>query len=765
MAKDPICGMEVNVVTGLSAVRDGKLFFFCCEHCRRKFLEDKPAPPPAGAALYTCPMDPEVEQDHPGACPKCGMALEPVTPTAGDDGADAETADMARRFWVGLALSLPVFILAAREMLGVRYFEEARFEGNYCIQLALGAAVVFWAGRPILRRAWSSVVLRSANMFTLIGMGVLAAWLFSAASFALAPRVPSLISGAAAPGRTLEPIPVYFDSAAMITLLALLGQVLEARARRRTGQAVKALLNQAAKSARVVRLGSEEEIPVAEVARGDILRVRPGEKIPVDGVVIEGGGGVDEAMLTGEAMPVEKRPGDFVTGATLNQTGAFLMRAERVGRETMLARIVQMAARAQRSRAPVQRLADVVSGWFVPAVIGASVLTLVLWLCLGTHPSLADSPEKAAARALANAVAVLVVACPCALGLATPMSIMVGIWRGARAGVLVRDAAALETLGKVNTIVLDKTGTLTEGRPRVVEILPRPGVDEADLLRLAAAVETPSEHPLGAAVVGAARGRGLDLAPVEGFNSFTGGGVAARVQGREAAVGSLEFLRGRGAAVAAVAEETARDRELSGQTVVWVARDREILGALAVADPVKPTTAAALRRLRGMGLKIVMLTGDNPRTAASVARELGIDEVVAQAGPQQKIGEVRRLRDSGRVVAMAGDGINDAPALAAADVGVAMGTGADAAVESAGITLVKGDLQGLVRAVELSRDVMRNIRQNLFFAFVYNAAGIPIAAGLLYPFFGLLLSPMLAGVGMSLSSVSVVLNALRLRKE
>jgi len=700
-------------------------------------------------------MHPEVEQDHPGACPKCGMDLEPVTPGAGDDSETAGAGDLTRRFWTGLVLSIPVMVLAMRDMMGWRVFEPARFEANYLIQLVLSTAVVFWAGRPILQRAWRSVVLRSANMFTLIEMGVMAAYLFSVASLALAPR---LTHGA------IEPIPVYFDSAAMITVLALLGQLLEAKARRRTGEAIQALLHQAAKSARVVRHGQEMELPLTLVRNGDTLRVRPGEKIPVDGVVLEGASSVDEAMITGEAMPVAKTAGDWVTGATLNQTGAFLMRAERVGRETLLAQIIEMVAAAQRSRAPVQQLADAVSGWFAPAVMGAAALTLALWLWLGTDPSLAAAPVQAAARALAKAVAVLIIACPCALGLATPMSIMVGVGRGAREGVLVKNAESLQTLEKVDTIVLDKTGTLTEGRPRVVRILPRPGQDETGLLRLAAAVEARSEHPLGAAIVRAARERGLDLAPVEHFTSCTGGGVSGRVGEQDVVVGNAAFLEEQGARGAAGTEDGARECQALGQTVVFVALDGNIAGALAVADPVKATTPDAIRRLRAMGLKIVMLTGDNEQTARIVARQLQIDDVRAQAGPGRKIEEVRRLRDSSRVVAMAGDGINDAPALAAAQVGIAMGTGTDVAMASAGITLVKGDLQGVVRAIELSRRVMRNIRQNLFFAFVYNAAGIPIAAGALYPLWGISLNPMLAAAAMSLSSVCVIANALRLRK-
>jgi Cu+-exporting ATPase len=740
--------MDVDVASGLSAERDGQIYYFCCENCRRKFLSGPGTAPRIKAGLYVCPMHPEVQQDHPGDCPKCGMALEPATPHFGAQEPDAESRDLTRRFWVGLALALPVFILAMREMMGARYFEPARFYGNYFIQFALSSVVVFWAGWPILRRARNSLASRSANMFTLIGMGVLAAWLFSVASVALTPML----------GRhTIEPIPVYFDSAAMITLLALLGQMLEGRARLRTGQALQALLQYSAKSAWIMRAGQEEEIPVAQVTKGDTLRVRPGEKVPVDGILLEGASSVDESMITGEAMPVEKHPGDAVTGATLNQNGSFLMRAERVGSETLLARIVQMVAEAQRTRAPIQHLADVVSGWFVPAVLGVAVLTFVLWLCLGTEPGLMHAPEQAAARALANAVAVLIVACPCALGLATPMSIMVGIGRGAREGVLIRNAESLQMLEKVNTIVLDKTGTLTEGRPRVVHILPRAGVDEGEVLRLAAAVELLSEHPLAAAVVRAARERGLALPQVEQFRSTPGGGVAGRVEGREIVVGQRAFLEQQ--SVRGVAE-----CPQSGTASIIVARDQQAIGTITVTDPIKQTTPAAIGRLKEMGLNIVIATGDTAQAAAMVAQQLGIDDVRAQLTPQQKIETIRQLRDSGRIVAMAGDGINDAPALAAAHVGIAMGTGTDVAMETAGVTLVKGDLQGLVKSIELSRKVMRNIRQNLFFAFFYNAAGIPVAAGLLHPFFGLLLNPMLAGVAMSLSSGSVILNALRLRK-
>jgi Cu+-exporting ATPase len=759
MAVDPVCGMEVDETNGLRAERDGKTWYFCCDHCRQKFLKQGTTPPPTpGAQIkanrYLCPMHPEIEQDHPGACPKCGMDLEPLTPALEESGPGEEGPDMARRFWTGLLLTAPVMVLAMRDMMGSGVFEEARFELNYFIQFGLSTVVVFWAGWPILVRARQSVAMRSANMFTLIGMGVLAAYFFSVASFALTPRFSH---------HTMEPLPVYFDSAAMITELALLGQVLEGKARRRTGDAIRALLHEEATSARVVRFGREMDVPLTLVRKGDTLRVKPGEKIPVDGVILEGASTVDEAMITGESMPAAKGAGDLVTGATLNQTGTFLMRADRIGKETLLSQIIEMVAAAQRSRAPIQRLADKVSSWFAPAVVGVAVLTFALWLFLGKNPGLADAPEKAAARAVARAVAVLIIACPCALGLATPMSIMVGVGRGTREGVLVKNAESLETLEKVDTIVMDKTGTLTEGRPRVVRIMPAPGVDEKALLRLAAAVEARSEHPLGAAIVRAAREKNLEAPTVEGFASTTGGGVTGRIGGAEVAVGSSEFIISKGGRLSEKAISDARECQASGQTVVFVAQSAEMAGALAVADPIKETTRGAIRQLQQMGMRIVMLTGDNEQTARQVAKELNIDDVRAQAGPAQKIAEVRKLHDSGRTVAMAGDGINDAPALAAAHVGIAMGTGTDVAMASAGITLVKGDLSGMVKAIELSRRVMKNIRQNLFFAFIYNAVGIPVAAGVLFPF-GISLNPMIAAVAMSLSSVCVIGNALRLRK-
>jgi Cu+-exporting ATPase len=766
MAIDPICGMEVDEAAGLSAQRGGKTWFFCCEGCRAKFLQEpelKQPPPPQGpsccgghasplaappGAQFTCPMHPDVLADHAGLCPKCGMALEPAQISASMEEPSAEDKDMTRRFWTALPPALPVVVLSMGEMAGVPVQRWISPRLNDWLQFAFSTPVVLWAGWPFFQRAWRSLALRSLNMFTLIALGVGAAYSYSVAVLLLTESAPRSWLPAAG-------LPLYFEAAAGVTVLALLGQMLEAKARARTGRALKALLHQAAKTARLVRGDQEIEAPVADVQKGDLLRVRPGEKIPVDGVVVEGQSSVDESMLTGEAIPVSKRQGDAVTGATLNQTGSFLMRAGRVGAETMLSRIVQMVAEAQRTRAPIQRLADVVSGYFVPAVIVAAAVTLVVWVWVGPPPRLA--------HALVNAVSVLVIACPCALGLATPMSIMVGVGRGAREGVLVKNAEALETLQKVDTLVVDKTGTLTEGRPKLTGLLPMPGVDERELLQVAASAERHSEHPLAAAILQAATERGLTLDSAEQFDTVTGGGVVARLRGHTVLAGKPEFLRQLNVRGLDAILEKARPWQTQGQTVVLVAREGEAIGALAVSDPIKPTTPAAIQRLHRMGIRVVMLTGDNERAAQSVARQLEIDEVQAQVEPQGKRDEIQRLRRAGRVVAMAGDGLNDAPALAAADVGIAMGTGADVAIESAGITLVKGDLQGVVKAVQLSRAVMRNIRQNLFFAFIYNALGVPIAAGTLYPFCGLLLSPVIAGAAMSLSSVSVVSNALRLR--
>ncbi len=692
-------------------------------------------------------MHAEIEQDHPGHCPKCGMALELKTVTAEAGGENAELREMTRRFWIGAVLAAPVFLAAMGHLFPgtPRWFDS---DFSRWMQFAFSTPVVLWAGWPFFKRAWQSLVNRHPNMFTLIAMGVGVSWLYSA--FVMV-----------APGLFPEPfqhhgkLGIYFEAAAVITVLVLLGQVLELRGRNRTGNAIRALLDLAPPTARVVDEGQEREITLDEVRRGDRLRVRPGEKVPVDGRVIDGRTSVDESMLTGEPMPVEKAGGDRVSGGTVNGTGSFLMEAERVGSETMLAQIIGMVAQAQRSRAPIQRLADKVAGWFVPAVLFLALVTFCAWLWLG--------PEPRFPHAMVNAVAVLIIACPCALGLATPMSIMVGIGRGAQGGVLIKDADALEQMEKVNTLVVDKTGTLTEGKPRLTTIVPADSVSESELLSAATAVEAHSEHPLAAAIVRAAAGRGIEPGKVADFKSITGGGVSGEFAGRRVLVGKAAFLRAQGVSGLASLEAQAAALQQQGEGAVFVAIDGRSAGFLAVSDPIKETTPAAVEHLRKLGIQIIMLTGDNERTARAVAEKLGIDEVEAGVEPQHKIDRILKLREQRRIVAMAGDGINDAPALAAADVGIAMGTGTDVAMESAGITLLKGDLRGIEKAIRLSRATMRNIRQNLFFAFIYNALGIPIAAGLLYPFFGLLLSPMIAGAAMSLSSVSVITNALRLR--
>jgi Cu+-exporting ATPase len=691
-------------------------------------------------------MHPEVQQDHPGACPKCGMALEPKTVSREPED-DGELRDMTRRFWIGGALTLPVFLLAMGHLLPSPP-EWMMGAASRWTQFLLSAPVVLWAGWPFFVRGARSLVTRHLNMFTLIAIGVGTAFGYSAIAL-LMPGVFPHLRG------QHDGAPVYFEAAATIVVLVLLGQVLELRARRRTGVALRALLDLAPKTAHVLEVSGERDVPLEQVEAGMQLRVRPGEKVPVDGVILEGESSLDESMLTGESMPVEKGVSDLVTGGTINGAGGFVMRADRVGDETVLARIVQMVAAAQRSRAPIQGLADRVAGYFVPAVLAVAALTFVLWFWLGPEPRLAF--------AIVNAVAVLIIACPCALGLATPMSIMVGVGRGARAGVLIRDAEAIERLEKVTTIVVDKTGTLTEGKPRLVETLTADGVEESDLIALAAAVEESSEHPLGAAVVAAAKERGLKIPAARDFASTTGGGVGASVDGQAVLVGKLEFLRAHAATGGEEMGARAEPLRKRGQTVVFVAQNGRVLGALAVADPVKASTPGAIQTLHAFGLKVIMLTGDNAHTAQTVAAQVEIDQVEAGVAPGDKHARVEALRRSGEVVAMAGDGINDAPALAAADVGIAMGTGTDVAMESAGVTLVKGDLGGIARAIRLSRAVMRNIRQNLFFAFFYNALGIPLAAGLLYPVFGVLLSPVIAGAAMSFSSVSVIANALRLR--
>jgi P-type Cu+ transporter len=700
---------------------------------------------PSTKTIYTCPMHPEIEQDHPGDCPKCGMALEPKgVPDSDED--DNGIRDLTRKFWIAAALTLPVLFLAMGHIIPGVHF---RTDITKWIEFILTIPVVFWAGGMFFTKAWVSLKTWNLNMFTLIATGVGAAFIYSAVAV-LAPGVfPESFKEHGEVG-------LYFEAAAVITALVLLGQLLEARARSRTGQAIEALMGLAAKTAHRIRDGKEQDVPVDEIEKGDLLRVRPGEKIPLDGTITEGGSHIDESMITGEPMPVGKKEGDGVIGATVNQTGSFVMRAEKIGGETLLSQIVHMVAEAQRSRAPIQKLADSVAGWFVPIVIGVSILTFILWAIFG--------PAPAMAFALVNAVSVLIIACPCALGLATPMSIMVGVGRAAQMGILVKNAGAIEITEKVTHLVTDKTGTLTAGKPRVTDTKPAPGTDAGKLLQLAASIEASSEHPLARAIVHEAREAGHDLLAVTGFQSTTAGGVTGTVDGQVVRVGKSAFLSESGIAIPADLEKEAGALQGNAKTVVWVAFGNEVAGILAIADPIKETSAAAIRALHEVGLKIIMCTGDNRLTAEAVARELGIDEFYAEVVPQDKIDIVRTLREGGAVVAMAGDGINDAPALAEADVGIAMGTGTDVAIESAGITLVKGDLMGIAKAIHLSRAVMRNIRQNLFFAFIYNAAGVPIAAGVLYPFFGLLLSPMIAGAAMSFSSVSVILNALRLRK-
>ncbi len=760
---DPVCGMVVDPeVSKFHTEQAGVVHYFCSAGCQTKFLanplkytkspEPEPMRPSAQTAqsdvIYTCPMHPQIRLPAPGNCPICGMTLEPVG-VAESTGPSAELVDMTRRFWIGGVLSVPVVILEmGGHFPGLNLHHYIPPIVSVWLQLALGSPVVLWAGWPFFERGWASVRNRSLNMFSLISLGVGVSYAYSlVATFA-----PGLFP------RDLwrdGVVPVYFEAAAVITVLVLLGQVLELRAREQTGSAIRALLNLAPKTARRIGAsGADEEIPVDQVKLGDHLRIRPGESVPVDGAVLEGKTAIDESMVTGESMPVEKAPGAKVIGGTINGTGGLVMQAERVGSDTMLARIVHMVSEAQRSRAPIQRLADVVSGWFVPVVIAAALLAFAVWMIWGPHPAFA--------YALVAGVSVLIIACPCALGLATPMSIQVGIGKGATMGVLIKNAEALERFEKVDTLVVDKTGTLTEGKPRVVAVVPGEGFDEATVLLLGASLERSSEHPLAAAITAAAHERGLALQDVVNFTSITGKGVSGTIGGRSVAVGNAKLLADigvTGTVLAAKADELRHD----GGTAMFVAIDGRPAGVIAVADPIKTTTQAALEALRADGIRIVMLTGDNRTTAQAVAAKLGITEIEAEVLPEQKNAIVRRLRSEGRIVAMAGDGVNDAPALAEADIGVAMGTGTDVAMQSAGVTLVKGDLAGIARARALSQATMRNIRQNLFFAFFYNAVGVPVAAGVLYPAFGILLSPVIAALAMSLSSVSVVLNALRLR--
>ncbi|MDT7531731.1 heavy metal translocating P-type ATPase [Sphingopyxis sp. SE2] len=758
MATDPVCGMKVDPQTAKHVLTHaGVHHYFCSARCLTKFTADPgryisdspqlPSPVPKGA-IWTCPMHPEIQQSGPGSCPICGMALEPMTPTLSDGPSD-EYKDMKRRFAFGLVLALPVVALEmGGHMTGLRHV----LDGNLAnlIQMVLATPVVLWAGWPFFERGWASIKSRSLNMFTLIAMGTGVAWIYSMAA--------SLVPGIFPPAFRSDDgsVAVYFEAAAVITVLVLLGQLLELRARETTSGAIRALLDLSPKLARRVRDdGSDEEIALDQVLVGDTLRVRPGEKVPVDGAVVEGRSTIDESMVTGESMPVSKEAGAKLVGGTINQTGGLIMRAEKVGRDTMLARIVQMVADAQRSRAPIQRLADTVSGWFVPAVIAVAAIAFVTWSLMG--------PSPAMGYGLIAAVAVLIIACPCALGLATPMSIMVGVGRGAQAGILIKNAEALERMEKIDTLVVDKTGTLTEGKPAVVAIETARGFDEDDLLRLAASLERSSEHPLALAIVREAEIRGLAISEPTNVDQPVGKGIIGQVDGRSLVAGNARFLGEQGIQLGALAER-ADDLRSEGATAIFLGIDGQAAGAIGIADPVKQTTPAALLALAQAGIHVIMLTGDNRVTAEAIARRLGIADVEADVLPDQKSAIVKRLRDEGRIVAMAGDGVNDAPALAAADVGIAMGSGTDVAIESAGVTLLRGDLTGIVRARRLSHATMKNIRQNLFFAFAYNVAGIPVAAGILYPVFGIMLSPIIAAAAMALSSVSVIGNSLRLRQ-
>ena len=766
LVKDPVCGMDVDrVTTDHTVEHEGATYHFCSAHCQGRFEANPsvflhPRHPPAASAAqaatkgavveYTCPMHPEIRQPGPGACPICGMALEPVMVTA-DAGPSPELADMTRRFWVAVALSIPVVVLEMGAHLFPALEDLVSPRASTWIQLVLATPVVLWAGWPFFTRGWTSVRTRHLNMFTLIAIGTGVAWLYSVVATVAPGAFPDSFRGM---GGTVD---VYFEAASVITALVLLGQVLELRAREQTSGAIKALLDLTPKTAhRITTDAGEEEVSLDLVQIGDRLRVRPGEKVPVDGIVEDGRSSLDESLVTGESMPATKATGDTVIGGTLNQTGSLVVRADKIGRDTMLARIVQMVAEAQRSRAPIQRMADQVAAWFVPAVLGVALVAFIVWASVGPEPRLA--------HALIAAVSVLIIACPCALGLATPMSIMVGVGRGAGQGVLIKNAESLERMEKVDTLVVDKTGTLTEGRPSVTHIVAAPGFDRDELLRLAAGVERASEHPLGRAVVKAAESAALNIPEVSDFDSPTGKGALGTVEGHRVVLGSAGFLSSHGMDASSLADQ-ADELRADGATAIFIGVDGTVAGVIAIADPIKETTADALAALRTEGIEVVMLTGDNRVTAEAVGRRLGIDRIEAEVLPDHKSDIVKKLRDEGRVVAMAGDGVNDAPALAAADVGLAMSSGTDVAMESAGVTLLKGDLIGIVRARKLSQATMSNIRQNLVFAFIYNVAGIPVAAGVLYPTFGLLLSPIIAAGAMALSSVSVITNALRLRTQ
>ncbi|UCI31395.1 heavy metal translocating P-type ATPase [Mesorhizobium sp. B4-1-4] len=757
-AIDPVCGMSVDRASARHFVRhEGQGFYFCSAGCKAKFeavpqtyLGERPEPPlaPKGTQ-YTCPMHPEIIRDKPGSCPICGMALEPMGVPSGDEGPNPELIDFTRRFWASAALSVPLLIIAMAPMAGLSLERLVADRTKVWIELVLASPVVLWAAFPFFHRGWESILNRSPNMWTLISLGVGAAYLYSVVATLFPDIFPHQFRGHGGA------VPVYFEAAAVIVALVFLGQVLELRAREKTGSAIRALLDLAPKTARhIAGDGSETDVPLDSVKAGDRLRIRPGDAVPVDGTVLEGRSSIDESMITGEPLPVEKAEGDALTGGTLNRQGSLIMRAERIGAETTLARIVELVVKAQRSRAPIQGLADRVSFYFVPAVVLVAIAAFIAWALFGPEPSLIF--------AIVSAVSVLIIACPCALGLATPMSIMTATGRGAQAGVLIKEAAALERFASVDTLIVDKTGTLTEGRPKLTDVVAANGFSEDDLLGLAASLEKGSEHPLAEAIVEGAAARGVAVTSATGFEAVTGKGVSGTVSGKAVALGNAAMMRDLSVAVSAVSA-SAEALQGDGKTVMFVAVGGNLAGIVAVADPVKATSAEAIKALHDSGLRIIMATGDNERTARAIARSLGIDEVRAGLLPEQKAALVDELRGRGAGVAMAGDGVNDAPALAAADVGIAMGTGADVAVESAGITLVKGDLNGIVRARTLARETIGNIRQNLFFAFLYNLLGVPVAAGVLYPLTGTLLSPMLAAAAMSLSSVSVIANALRLR--
>ena len=744
MSIDPVCHMTVDEKTAIQGVRDGQVYYFCCQGCKNKFLGQAGGKNKAPEILkkvqskiYTCPMHPEVSQQGAGDCPKCGMPLEALNPVDQDQD-NSEIRTLSLKFWVGLILTVPIIFLAFSEMRGGEW-----------IQFVLAIPVVLWSGLFLYRKAWQSIINHSLNMFTLIALGIGAAFLYSVVAVLFPMLLPESL-------KVQGKIDLYFESAAVITVLVILGQLLEAKARNKTGEAIKAILGLAAKNAHRVCNNKEEDTSINEVQKGDLLRVRPGERIPLDGIIVEGKSNVDESMISGEPIPVEKKAGDGVIGATVNQLGTFVMKTERIGSETLLSQIVNMVAEAQRSRAPIQKLADRVAGYFVPVVIGVAIITFIVWSVWGNPPSLA--------YAFINAIAVLIIACPCALGLATPMSIMVGIGRGAQMGILIKNAEVIEKLEKITHVLVDKTGTLTKGHPQVTSVVVAEGQDENLLVCLSGSMEQNSEHPLARAVVDYAKDKRSDLLVVKDFESVTGFGIKGLVRDQKVILGKNEFLLEQGVVLPEQLKVKAKTLEQKTQTVIWVAANQKVLGVLAIADPIKETASSAIRQLHEMGLRVLMLTGDNQATAQAVANELNIDEVYAQLKPQDKQEIVKKCKAQGALVLMAGDGINDAPALAQADVGVAMGTGTEVAIQSAGVTLVKGDLQGIVKVLKLSRAVMSNIRQNLFFAFIYNALGIPIAAGILYPVWGLLLNPMIAGAAMSVSSVSVIANALRLTK-